>query len=273
MPLLLLFQQVPDAVLAEDAPLQVPGQLAPLVGLVVQKPLAAEVVVRQLRGDLPRLLCPVVEGLHVFDAFDDVQIFFSFRRERRPRRSDRRKAAVRYLFEKFAHRGQIFRRNAGDGVPYGPFSIAQISPPGGGLVDSDEDVAVLVGLHGDILDDIHEGHADGENGPAEGQIDKAQHPLLQHKAVTAAPAQQQGGPEQPLFVDQDPVPGILALEVAGDQSGDALLLLQTLFLFQLVQLTLEGHIFVQVDAFFRKGLVHLGEFTSFVAHRDQTFLG
>ena len=40
------------------------------------------------------------------------------RRERRPRRSVRRQAAVRYIFRKFAHRGQIFCRNAGDGVPY-----------------------------------------------------------------------------------------------------------------------------------------------------------
>ena len=54
MPLLLLFQQVPDAVLAEDATLQMFRQLAPFVGLVVPEPLAAEVVIRQLPGDLPR---------------------------------------------------------------------------------------------------------------------------------------------------------------------------------------------------------------------------
>ena len=44
----------------------------------------------------------------------------------------------------------------------------QISPPiPGGLVDSDEDIAVFIGLHGDILQEVHDGHGDGEAGPAQ----------------------------------------------------------------------------------------------------------
>ena len=65
-------QQVPQAVLAEDAPLEILGQLAPFVGHVVAEPLAADVVIRQLRGDLARFQGSVVERFHVFDAFDDV---------------------------------------------------------------------------------------------------------------------------------------------------------------------------------------------------------
>ena len=73
------------------------------------------------------------------------------RRERRPRRSVRRQAAVRYGFRKFRncgviapgnhglwircaehhHRGQIFCRNAGDGVPYGAIGIFSLRPASG----------------------------------------------------------------------------------------------------------------------------------------------